>query len=287
MPQTKPNLQTAQTVPDQSLTIGTHVLNSRLILGTGLFDSFETMQAAIDASGTNCVTIAIRRERLNDSDTRNILDFIDHQKITLLPNTAGSYDATTAVRYARMGRAILENLENPGHNWVKLEVLGDTRTLLPDPFELLKATETLASEGFEVLCYSNDDPVVARRLKDAGATAVMPAGSPIGSGLGLVNQNAHRLIIADLKRNDPDYPVILDAGVGTASDATIAMEIGFDAVLLNSAVAHAQSPITMSSAMKFSVIAGKLAADAGRMVKSPYGAASTPEIGVISDHKPS
>ena len=268
---------------NQSLTIGSHVISSRLILGTGLFDSFETMQAAIEASGTDCVTIAIRRERLNDSSTRNILDFIDHEKITLLPNTAGSYDATTAVRYARMGRAILENLENPGCNWVKLEVLGDSQTLLPDPFELLKATEQLVAEGFEVLCYSNDDPVVARRLKDAGATAVMPAGSPIGSGLGLINHNAHRLILADLKRNDPDYPVILDAGVGTASDSTIAMEIGFDAVLLNSAVAHAQQPITMARAMNFAVRAGKMAADAGRMAKSPYGAASTPEIGVISD----
>jgi len=281
MPQTQTS--NPRTDQDHRLTIGTHELNSRLILGTGLFDSFETMQAAIEASGTNCVTIAIRRERLNDSGTRNILDFIDHEKITLLPNTAGSYDATTAVRYARMGRAILENLENPGYNWVKLEVLGDSQTLLPDPFELLKATETLVVEGFEVLCYSNDDPVVARRLKDAGATAVMPAGSPIGSGLGIINQNSHQLILADLKRNDPDYPVILDAGVGTASDAAIAMESGFDAVLLNSAVAHAELPITMASAMRFAVQAGKMAADAGRMPKSPYGAASTPEIGVISD----
>ena len=171
----------AQDSSAQDLVIGTHSLPSRLILGTGLFDSFETMQQAIEVSETDCVTIAVRREKLNDSQTRNILDFIDLSRITLLPNTAGSYDATTAVRYARMGRAILESLENPGFNWVKLEVLGDSQTLLPDPFELLKATQQLVSEGFEVLCYTNDDPVVARRLKDAGAAAVMPAGSPIGS----------------------------------------------------------------------------------------------------------
>jgi thiazole synthase len=184
-----------------------------------------------------------------------------------------------------MGRAILEGLDNPGQNWVKLEVLGNSRTLLPDPFELLLATEKLVSEGFEVLCYSNDDPVVARRLKDAGATAVMPAGSPIGSGLGIANENNQQIILAELKRDDPDYPVILDAGVGTPSDAAMAMEMGFDAVLLNSAVAHARDPIKMSSAMRLSVISGRLGYEAGRMPKSSYGSASSPEIGVISSRK--
>ena len=264
------------------LQIGTHTLNSRLILGSGKYDSFETMRDSIDASGCDCVTLAVRREKLNDSSARNILDFLDHDRLTLLPNTAGCYDAVTAVRCARMGRAILEGLDNPGQNWVKLEVLGNSRTLLPDPFELLKATEMLVKDGFEVLCYSNDDPVVARRLKDAGAASVMPAGSPIGSGLGISNMNNQRIIIGELKRGDPDYPVILDAGVGTASDAAIAMQLGFDAVLLNSAVAHAENPIKMSSAMRLAVTAGLLAFEAGRMVKSTYGSASSPELGVIS-----
>ena len=264
------------------LQIGSQTLHSRLILGSGKYDSFETMRDSIDASGCDCVTLAVRREKLNDSEARNILDFLDHDRLTLLPNTAGCYDAVTAVRCARMGRAILEGLDNPGQNWVKLEVLGNSRTLLPDPFELLKATELLVKDGFDVLCYSNDDPVVARRLKDAGAAAVMPAGSPIGSGLGISNENNQRIILAELKRDDPSYPVILDAGVGTASDAVIAMELGFDAVLLNSAVAHAKNPIKMSDAMRLAVAAGQLAFQAGRMAKSTYGSASSPELGVIS-----
>lgn len=269
----------------EPLQIGSQTLQSRLILGSGKYDSFETMRDSIDASGADCVTLAVRREKLNDSSARNILDFLPHQKLTLLPNTAGCYDAVTAVRCARLGRAILEGLDNPGKNWVKLEVLGNSRTLLPDPFELLKATEILVAEGFDVLCYSNDDPVVARRLKDAGAAAVMPAGSPIGSGMGISNENNQRIILAELKRGDPDYPVILDAGVGTASDAVIAMQLGFDAVLLNSAVAHAKKPIKMSAAMRLAVVAGRLAFKAGRMEKSSYGSASSPELGVISSRK--
>lgn len=264
------------------LKIGSQVLQSRLILGSGKYDSFETMRDSIDTSGADCVTLAVRREKLNDSEARNILDFLPHKRLTLLPNTAGCYDAVTAVRCARLGRAILEGLDNPGQNWVKLEVLGNSRTLLPDPFELLKATEILVKEGFDVLCYSNDDPVVARRLKDAGAAAVMPAGSPIGSGMGISNENNQRIILGELKRGDPDYPVILDAGVGTASDAVIAMELGFDAVLLNSAVAHSKKPIKMSSAMRLAVVAGRLAFEAGRMPISAYGSASSPELGVIS-----
>lgn len=289
MPVEPPRTPAANSLDDQlelgPLQIGSQTIKSRLILGSGKYDSFETMRDSISASGTDCVTLAVRREKLNDSSARNILDFLDYQRLTLLPNTAGCYDAVTAVRCAKMGRAILEGLDNPGQHWVKLEVLGNSRTLLPDPFELLKATEILVSEGFDVLCYSNDDPVVARRLKDAGAAAVMPAGSPIGSGLGIANQNNQKIILAELKRDDPNYPVILDAGVGTASDAVIAMELGFDAVLLNSAVAHAEDPMKMSAAMRLAVIAGKLAFKAGRMPQAAYGSASSPELGVISSRK--
>lgn len=264
------------------LKIGTHTLNSRLILGSGRYDSFEVMQESLAASGSQCVTIAVRREKLHDGSGRNILDFIDLDHFTLLPNTAGCYDADTAVRCALMGREILKGLENPGADWVKLEVLGDSRTLLPDPIESLKATERLVAEGLQVLCYTSDDPIVARRLKDAGATSVMPAGSPIGSGLGIANPNSIAIILDDLKRDDPDYPVIVDAGVGTASDAAIAMELGADAVLLNTAVAHAKDPVSMAAAMHFAVQAGWLARKSGRMGKSRYGSASSPEIGVIS-----
>ena len=251
-------------------------------MGTGKYDSFEIMQQSHLAGETSCVTIAVRRERLHDSSGRNILDYLDLENLVLLPNTAGSYDADTAVRCARMGREILRHLDNPGADWVKLEVLGDSRSLLPDPIELLKATERLVADGFQVLCYSNDDPVIARRLKDAGATSVMPAASPIGSGLGLLNVNNLKIILDDLKRDDPDYPVIIDAGIGTASDAAEAMELGFDAVLLNSAVALAGDPVGMASAMKLGIAAGRLAYQSGRIPKSRYGSASTPDVGVIS-----
>ena len=184
-----------------------------------------------------------------------------------------------------MGREILRNLGNPGADWVKLEVLGDSRSLLPDPFELLAATKILVADGFDVLCYTNDDPITARRLKDAGATAVMPAASPIGSGLGLINQNNLRLILDDLKREDPDYPVIVDAGIGTASDATIAMEMGFDAVLLNSAVALAKSPTGMARAMNLALKSGRIAGKSGRIPQTRYGSASSPDVGVISKKK--
>lgn len=265
--------------------VGSHRFSSRLIMGTGRYDSFEQMQETHLAGGTQCVTIAVRRERLNDSSGRNILDFIDLDRYVLLPNTAGSYDAKTAVRCAKMGREILRNLENPGADWVKLEVLGDSRTLLPDPYELLVATELLVADGFDVLCYTNDDPITARRLKNAGATAVMPAASPIGSGLGLANVNNLKLILDDLKREDSDYPVIVDAGIGTSSDAAMAMELGFDAVLLNSAVALAKDPVGMAKAMKFAVKAGRLAGKSGRIPKSKYGSASSPDVGVISKRK--
>ena len=265
------------------LTIGTHVLSSRLILGSGKYQSFEMMQQSVAASGTECITIAVRREKLYDGTGRNILDYIDFDRYTLLPNTAGCYDADTAVRCALMGREILKGLENPGADWVKLEVLGDSRSLLPDPIESLKATEELVKQGLQVLCYTSDDPIVARRLKEAGATAVMPAGSPIGSGLGIANPNNLQIILDDLKRDSPNFPVIVDAGVGTASDAAIAMELGADAVLLNSAVARAEDPVNMAVAMKLGVEAGRLAWMSGRIPKSRYGSASSPDIGVISE----
>jgi len=270
-----------QTSPD-IFSIGTYQLTSRLILGTGRYPSFEVMQESLAASETQCVTVAVRRERLHDSGGRNILDYLDLDRYLLLPNTAGCYDAQTAVRCARMGREILKGLNNPGADWVKLEVLGDSRTLLPDPLETLKATEALVGEGFQVLCYTSDDPVIARKLKDAGATSVMPAGSPIGSGLGILNSNNMSIILDDLKRDDPTYPVIVDAGVGTASDVAIAMEMGFDAILMNSAVAMAGDPVGMSRAMKLGVEAGRLAYLSGRIKKARFGSASSPEVGVIT-----
>jgi len=267
---------------DKPFSVGGHSFQSRLILGTGKYDSFEIMRDSIEASGTECVTIAVRREKLHDSSGRNILDYLDTDRLTLLPNTAGCYDAQTAVRCAKMGREILRGLENPGADWVKLEVLGDSRSLLPDPIETLKATELLVADGFKVLCYTSDDPIIARRLKDAGATSVMPAGSPIGSGLGVINRNSLLIILDDLKRDDPDYPVIIDAGVGTASDVAVAMELGFDAVLLNSAVARAADPVMMSWAMNYGVKSGRMAFHGGRIPRTRYASASSPEVGVIS-----
>ncbi len=264
------------------LRIGSHVLSSRLIMGSGRFDSFEIMQQALGSSQTQCVTVAVRRERLHDSDGRNILDFLDPRQFILLPNTAGCYDAATAVRVAKMGREILRGLDNPGANWVKLEVLGDSRTLLPDPMETLRATERLVDEGFEVLCYTNDDPVTALRLKQAGAVAVMPAGSPIGSGQGLANPLNLSIILELLKADDASFPVVVDAGLGTPSDVVQAFEIGVDAVLLNTAVARADDPANMARAMKYAAQAGRLAFRAGRIPKSRYGSASSPEYGMIS-----
>jgi len=268
---------------DEQLKIANHKLASRLILGSGRYASFEVMQQSLEAAQTNCVTVAIRREKLHDSSGRNILDYLDHQKLILLPNTSGCYDADTAVRCARMGREILKGLDNPGASWVKLEVLGDSRTLLPNTFETLRATDMLVSEGFEVLCYTNDDPVAARKLKEAGAASVMPAGSPIGSGLGIANENQLRMILEDLKRGDPSYPVIVDAGIGTASDAAVAMELGADGVLLNTSIARAKQPIAMAAAMKHAVIAGRLAFLAGRMEKARYACASSPEHGFFAN----
>ncbi len=269
----------------EPLKIGRNEFRNRLILGTGRFDSFEVMQAAHDAAESEVVTLAVRREKLHDSSSRNILDFLDLDRLILLPNTAGCYDVESAVRCARMGREILLGLENPGQNWVKLEVLGDSRTLLPDPIGTLKATERLVADGFDVLAYTSDDPILAKRLKEAGAAAVMPAASPIGSGLGIANPNSLKIILEFLKGEDPNFPVIVDAGIGCPSDACQAMEMGFDAVLLNTAVARARQPISMALAMKMAVKAGKIGNLSGRMAKSRYGSASSPEYGVISERR--
>ena len=271
-----------ESLTESSLTIGTHTLSSRLIVGTGKYANYELMGEALQRSGTDCITVAIRRERLIDAAGNNLLEFIDTQRYTLLPNTAGCFSADDAVRVARLGREILMGIENPGADWVKLEVLSDTKTLLPDPIATLEATERLVADGFQVLCYSTDDPVVARRLKEAGATSVMPAGSPIGSGQGVLNPNNIRICLEYLKEGDPDYPVIVDAGVGTASDVTIAMELGVDGVLLNTGIAHAQDPLRMADAMRHATEAGRLAFLSGRIPRKLYATASSPDEGVIT-----
>lgn len=273
-------MATVETV--DTLQLGTHRFTSRLIVGTGKYANYELMGEALERSGTECITVAIRRERLIDSVGNNLLDFIDTSRYTLLPNTAGCFSADDAVRVARLGREILLGLENPGADWVKLEVLCDKRTLLPDPIATLEATERLVADNFQVLCYTTDDPVIARRLKEAGATSVMPAGSPIGSGQGVLNPNNIRICLEYLKENDADYPVIVDAGVGTASDVTIAMELGVDGVLLNTGIAHAKDPLRMADAMRHATEAGRLAYVAGRIPKRLYATASSPEDGVIS-----
>jgi thiazole synthase len=265
-----------------TLRIGAHALKSRLIVGTGRYENFDIMAESLALSGADCLTVAVRRERLYDGEGRNILDAIDLTRFTLLPNTAGCYTVTDALRCARLGREILLGLENPGADWVKLEVLGDSRTLLPDPIATLAATEALVADGFQVLCYTSDDPILAKRLKQAGAAAVMPAGSPIGSGQGILNPNNLRICLEYLKDGDPDYPVIVDAGVGTASDVAIAMELGVDGVLLNTAIAHARDPLAMAKAMKLACEAGRLAYLSGRIPKRLYASASSPEEGVIS-----
>jgi thiazole synthase len=267
---------------DDPLTIGGHTLRSRLIVGTGKYANYELMGESLERSGTDCITVAVRRERLIDSAGNNLLDFIDTSRYTLLPNTAGCFSAEDAVRVARLGREILLGLENSGADWVKLECLADKKTLLPDPVATIQATEQLVSEGFQVLCYSSDDPIVARRLKEAGAASVMPAGSPIGSGQGILNPNNIRICLEYLKDGDPDYPVIVDAGVGTASDVTIAMELGVDGVLLNTGIAHAQDPLRMADAMRHGIAAGRLAYLSGRIPKRLYATASSPEEGTIT-----
>ena len=272
----------AASLDPSPLNLAGRALESRLIVGTGKYRDFETMQAALDASGAEVVTVAVRRERLINEQGQSLLDFIDTDRYTVLPNTAGCFTPEDAVRVSRLGREILEQLGNAGASWVKLEVLGDKKTLLPDPVGTIEACEELVKDGFEVLCYSSDDPIVAARLKDAGAASVMPAGSPIGSGQGVLNRNNILLTIERLKEGDPDYPVIVDAGVGGASDVAIAMEIGADGVLPNTAIAHAQHPVLMARAMRDACRAGHASYRAGRIAKKLYATASSPWEGVIS-----
>lgn len=254
----------------EPLTIAGRTFRSRLILGTGKYPDFETMRAAHQAAGTEMVTVAVRRVDLADRSAGSMLDFIDTDRILLLPNTAGCYTADDAVRTARLAREI------GGWSWIKLEVIGDERTLFPDNVELLRATDTLVAEGFTVLPYTNDDPVVCRKLEEAGAAAVMPLGAPIGSGMGVRNPANLRIIVEQAK-----VPVIVDAGVGTASDAAIAMELGADGVLMNTGIAGAKDPVRMARAMKLAVEAGWLAAHAGRIPRKLYATASSPIEGLI------
>jgi len=253
---------------------------SRLIVGTGKYKDFPTMQAALDASGAEVVTVAVRRERLYNDKGQSLLEFIDLSRYTILPNTAGCFTAEDAVRVARLGRDLLEQLDNPGANWVKLEVLGDKKTLLPDPVGTLEATRELVKDGFQVLAYTSDDPISAIRIKEAGATSVMPAGSPIGSGQGVLNPNNIVLCLEGLKATP--FPVIVDAGVGAASDVSIAMELGADGVLLNTAIAHARDPVMMAHAMRHACIAGRQSYLSGRIPKKLYATASSPWEGTIS-----
>ncbi|HLI34091.1 MAG TPA: thiazole synthase [Terriglobia bacterium] len=245
--------------------------HSRLIVGTGKYRSFQEMARAHEASGAEIVTVAVRRVNLTDRSKESMLDYIDREKYFILPNTAGCYTADEAIRTARLAREVGLS------NWIKLEVIGDQKTLFPDNFELVKATEVLAREGFVVLPYTNDDLISARRLIDAGAAAVMPLGAPIGSGLGIQNPANIRI----LREMITDVPIILDAGVGTASDAAVAMELGADAVLMNTGIAGAEDPLLMAEAMRHAVIAGRKAYLAGRMPKKLYAAASSPLEGVV------
>jgi thiazole synthase len=272
-------------IEDAPLVIGKFRFTSRLITGTGKYPSYDLMRACLDASECEVTTVAVRRERLVDKEGRSILDYLDLKKLTILPNTAGCFSAEDAVRHARLARELLGNLGNPGADWVKLECLGDPKTLLPDPIDTLKATEQLVKEGFTVLVYTTDDPILARRLKQAGAASVMPAGSPIGSGQGVLNPNNIRIILEYLKDGDPHYPVIVDAGVGAASDVSVAMELGCDGVLLNTAIAHAQDPLRMAHAMKHACAAGRLSYLAGRIPKKLYAQASSPMEGRIAPAK--
>lgn len=269
-----------------ALQVGGFTLRSRLVVGTGKYKDYATMQAAVAASGADCVTVAVRRERLVDAEGRSILDFLPLDRITILPNTAGCFSAEDAVRVSRLGREILEQLGNPGAGWVKLEVLGDRKTLLPDPVGTLEACKELVADGFTVLCYTSDDPIMATRLRDAGAASVMPAGSPIGTGRGIANPAAIRIILDLLKSpehgGDPSYPVIVDAGVGTPSDVTVAMELGADGVLLNTGIAHARDAVNMAHAMRLACDAGWFGARSGRIGKKLYASASSPWDGVIT-----
>jgi thiazole synthase len=252
------------------LIIAGRAFDSRLVVGTGKYPSHAVMQAAHEASGTGMVTVAVRRVDLSATGEASLLSWIDTDRIFLLPNTAGCYTAEDAVRTARLAR------EAGLSNWIKLEVIGDERTLFPDNEALLEATRTLVKDGFVVLPYTNDDPIACRKLEDAGAAAVMPLGAPIGSGLGIQNPNNLQII-----KEQARVPVIVDAGVGTASDAAIAMELGADGVLMNSAIAGAGDPVLMATAMRHAIEAGRLAFLAGRIARKRYATASSPLAGTI------
>ena len=254
-----------------TLTIAGRTFSSRLIVGTGKYPTFAAMAEAHDASGAEMVTVAVRRVNISDRTQESLLDYIDTDRYTLLPNTAGCYTADDAVRTAHLAR------EAGLSNWVKLEVIGDETTLFPDNVALLEATERLVKDDFVVLPYTTDDPVICRKLEDAGAAAVMPLGAPIGSGLGI--QNPHHISII---KEFAGVPVIVDAGVGTPSDAALAMELGVDAVLMNTGIAGAQDVVAMARAMRLAVEAGRLGFLAGRIPRKRYAAASSPLEGVIS-----
>jgi thiazole synthase len=256
---------------NDELVIAGRAFGSRLIVGTGKYRSLAEMARAHAASGAAMVTVAVRRVNLSDRTKESLLDYIDREKIFLLPNTAGCYTADEAIRTARLGR------EAGLSEWVKLEVIGDRQTLYPETEELVKATRVLVKEGFIVLPYTSDDLIVARKLIDAGAAAVMPLAAPIGSGLGVQNQAALRI----LRERVTEVPLIVDAGVGTASDAAIAMELGVDGILMNTAIAEAQDAVLMAEAMRDAVSAGRKAYLAGRMSKKLYASASSPLSGVV------
>ncbi|HVF92230.1 MAG TPA: thiazole synthase [Blastocatellia bacterium] len=255
---------------NDALVIAGREFKSRLILGSGKYESFELMRKSLEASGTDMVTVAVRRVNLSDRSSESFLDHIDPQKYHILPNTAGCYSADEAVRTAMLAREVLDT------PWVKLEVIGDEKTLFPDNEGLLEATRTLAREGFIVLPYLNDDLIVARKLIDAGAAAIMPLAAPIGSGLGIQNITNLRILREQIR----EVPLIVDAGVGTASDATLAMELGVDGILMNTGIAGARDCVAMAEAMKHAVLAGRLAFQAGRIPRRLYASASSPLDGV-------
>ncbi|MFQ5957016.1 MAG: thiazole synthase [Candidatus Brocadiales bacterium] len=253
-------------VQEDKLQLGKYQFTSRLFVGTGKYPSMEMMREALDASGAELVTVAVRRLSLKNQPQESLLDYIDTNKYTILPNTAGCYSPEEAIRTAYLAR------EAGISDMVKLEVLADERTLLPDPIGTLEATRQLVKDGFTVLVYTTDDPIVAKRLEDEGVTSVMPAGSPIGSGQGVLNRNNIRIILENAK-----VPIIVDAGVGTASDVSIAMELGCEGVLLNTGIAHAKDPVKMARAMRLACESGRLAYLAGRIPKRLYAKASSPE----------
>ena len=261
-------------IQDSVLTIGAREFHSRLLVGTGKYRDFDQTKDAITASGAEIVTVALRRTNIGqESDQPNLLDYIPVNKFTILPNTAGCFNCEDAVRVCKLGRELLD-----GHTLVKLEVLADQKTLFPDVVETLKAAEILVNDEFEVMVYTNDDPVIARQLEEIGCVAVMPLAAPIGSGLGIRNPHNILTIIENAK-----VPILVDAGVGTASDASIAMELGCDGVLMNTAIAEAQHPVAMATAMNYAIRAGRIAYLAGRMPKRRFASASSPLSDTISN----